>query len=97
MRVFETTTLDKFDYSKFDKVIVFSEIEQKITLKKALEKVKPDEKILVIVGPEGGFSKKEFEFFNQKKFLQVKISNLIFKAQNACISGISNIIYELND
>ena len=59
--------------------------------------MKPKDKILVIVGPEGGFSKKEFEFFTSKKFHQVKISDLIFKAQNACISGISNIIYELND
>ena len=32
-----------------------------------------------------------------KNFTQVKISNLILKAQTACISGISNLIYELNE
>ena len=55
------------------------------------------DKILVITGPEGGFSKDEFEFFEKKKFLQVKISNLILKAQTACVSGISDLIYELSE
>ena len=94
MTVFPTSKLNDFDFSKFDKVVVFSEREDKTTLKD-IEFNKRD-KILVIVGPEGGFSDKEFEFFAKKNFYQVKISNLILKAQTACVSGLSNLIYELN-
>ena len=97
MKVFPTTNLKDFDYSKFDKIIVFSEIEEKITLKTVSKSIKKSDKILVITGPEGGFSKEEFEFFKKKNFYQVKISNLILKAQTACISGISNLIYELSE
>ena len=94
MTVFPTSNLKDFDYSKFDKIIVFSEREEEITLKDI--NIKPTNKILVITGPEGGFSDKEFDFFKKQKFMQVKISNLILKAQTACVSGLANLIYELS-
>ena len=94
MKIFKTSTLKDFDYSTFDKIIVFSEKEETTTLKDV--GVKPTDKILVITGPEGGFSDKEFEFFKEQKFIQVKISNLILKAQTASVSGLSNLIYELS-
>ena len=98
MKIYPTLTLQKFDYSKFDKIIVFSEIEQKNTLKQIIKSnIKNTDKILVITGPEGGFSKEEFEFFEKEKFLSAKISNLILKAQTACVSGLSDIIFELSD
>lgn len=98
MTVYETSFLNDFDFSKFDKIIVFSELETKNTLKQILRtNICKNDKILVITGPEGGFSKQEFEFFEKKKFLTAKISNLILKAQTACVSGISDIIYELSD
>ena len=97
MTVFPTTTLDKLDYSTFDKIIVFSEIEETNTLKMATKNIAHNDKILVIVGPEGGFSKNEFEYFKKKNFTQAKISNLILKAQTACISGLSNLLYEINE
>ena len=56
-----------------------------------------EDKILIITGPEGGFSKEEFEFFEDSKFLMAKISNLILKAQTACVSGLSDIIFELSE
>ena len=97
MKIFETSTLQNFDYSMFDKIIVFSEIEEKNTIKSISPSIKKTDRILVITGPEGGFSSKEFDFFKEKNFCQVKISNLILKAQTACISGISNLIYELSE
>lgn len=96
MKIMPTQSIEEIDYSCFDKVIVFSEIEKKLSLKQSLLNVNPSDKILVIIGPEGGFSKEEFIFFKNKKFIQVKISSLILKAQTAAIAGISNIIYELN-
>ena len=98
MKIYETGTLKDFDFSKFDKIIVFSEIEKENTLKSIMKNdIKKQDKILVIIGPEGGFSKNEFEFFKDRNFIQVKISNLILKAHTACVSGLSDIIYELSD
>ena len=84
--------LKNIDFSEYDKVIVCSEIERKNTLKNC--DIKNAEKILLIVGVEGGFSKREFEFFKERNFDMISLGNLILKAETAVISAISTLIYE---
>ena len=84
--------LKDIDFSEYDKVIVCSEIERKNTLKNC--DIKNAEKILLIVGVEGGFSKREFEFFEERNFDMISLGNLILKAETAVISAISTLIYE---
>ena len=52
--------------------------------------------ILVIIGPEGGFSKTEFEYFAQHSIPMLTLGDLILKAETAVIVAIGNIIYEYN-
>ncbi len=54
----------------FDKILVFAERSTEISLKEYLNSspIKKGENVLVIIGPEGGFSKKEFEYFKSKNF-----------------------------
>ena len=84
--------LEDIDFSKYDKIIVCSEIERDKTLKDC--NIKDANKILLIVGVEGGFSKKEFDFFKKQNFDMISLGNLILKAETAVISGISTLIYE---
>lgn len=56
---------------------------------------KNSDEITVVVGPEGGFSDREFELFNALKLPVVSIGNTILKAENAIISGVGIISYEL--
>ena len=51
------------------------------------------EKILILVGPEGGFSKEELELFdNHKSVVKLKLGSSILKTETAAISLISRFI-----
>ena len=65
---FEPTTIEKVLENKFDKVLVLAERSTEISFKEYLLKnsIKKAEKVLVIIGPEGGFSQNEFEYFRSK-------------------------------
>src|SRR5574344_2051263 len=55
----------KISEYNFNIVLAFTEREAQFNLKKYLSEtpIQKDEKILIIIGPEGGFSEKEFRFF----------------------------------
>ena len=80
----------------FDKVLVLAERSTEISLKEYLNKnkIKKGEKILVIIGPEGGFSQREFDYFKSKKLPLVTLGDLILKAETAVITALGNIVYE---
>ena len=56
--------------------------------------IQKGDKVLVIIGPEGGFSEAEFEYFKQKNLQLITLGNLILKAETAVIVGLGDIIYE---
>ena len=56
--------------------------------------VKKDEKILVVIGPEGGFSQREFEMFRDKNLPVISLGDLILKADTAVTVALGDIIYE---
>ena len=75
------------------------ERSQDMTLKDFLRKNSQlkNEKILVIVGPEGGFSAGEISMFETYKLPKLSIGKLILRAETAVISSLSNVIYEWED
>lgn len=94
---FELISMQKLiENEAFDKVLAFTEREADYTLKSYLKDniTLKNEKILVIIGPEGGFSKREFEYFKNNKITTVSLGELILKAETAVITALGNIIYE---
>ncbi len=93
---YDITTLEKVLENKFDKVIVFAERSADESLKQYLtkNKIEKGEKVLVIIGPEGGFSKREFDLFKAMNLPLLTLGDLILKAETAVIVGLGNIIYE---
>ena len=91
-KCFERTTLDKIA-KDFDKVIVFCERIATKTLRQ-MSDVKNNENILVVIGPEGGFSEQEFSYFKENNFEMLTLGDLILKAETAVTVGLGNIIYE---
>ena len=79
--------------AKFARKFVFCERIASKTLKD-MESLRINEDVLVVVGPEGGFSQKEFEFFEQNNFEMLTLGDLILKAETAVTVGLGNIIYE---
>jgi len=67
------------------------------TLKACLQNLNEfqNKKILVIIGPEGGFSANEINLLEHANVYKVSLGNLILRAETAVISALSNVIYEL--
>lgn len=94
---FKLFTMEKLvSAGQFDRILAFTERNASYKLKKYLKefKILKNEKILVIIGPEGGFSNKEFEFFAKNNITTVSLGDLILKAETAVIVALGNIIYE---
>lgn len=93
---FELTTIQEVIKKEFDHILCFTERSSKYQFKEFLNnnKFKQNDKILVIIGPEGGFSKKEFEFFEKENLNTISLGELILRADTASIVAIGNIIYE---
>ena len=92
----EPVTFEELLDNDFDKIIVFAEHSAEKSLKNYLREnpVSKGEKILIITGPEGGFSQREFDFFRSRKLPLVTLGDLILKAETAVITAIGNIIHE---
>lgn len=82
--------------STFDKIIAFCERRTQKTLHEfcAENPIKKGEKVLVIIGPEGGFSDREFDFFEKNNIPMLTLGDLILRAETAVIVALGNVIYE---
>lgn len=93
-KCFELAKLEKLlEGDRFDRILAFTERSARFELKKYVRKnpILSGEKILLIVGPEGGFSQKEFDFFEEKKIMTLSLGDLILKAETAVIAALGNI------
>ncbi len=81
------------------KIIAFCERIANLTLKDycTTNPIVQNDKVLVIIGPEGGFSDREFDFFKDNKIPMLTLGNLILKAETAVTVALGNIIYEFEN
>ena len=82
--------------NNFDKIIALCERNTNGSLKEylRLNPVKTGENILLIIGPEGGFSEAEFDYFKSENLPMLSLGDLILKAETAVIATLGNIVYE---
>lgn len=96
---FDLTTLDNvLNDNRFDRIITLCERNTNGDLRDYLRTnpAKEGENILLIIGPEGGFSNKEFELFKSNGLPMLSLGDLILKAETAVIVTLGNIVYEFN-
>lgn len=93
---FGVNELENVLEKNFDRIIVFGERSTEQSLKQYLgvNPIKKCEKILVVIGPEGGFSQREFELFREKNLPIISLGDLILKADTAVTVALGDIIYE---
>lgn len=97
MKVFEIMPLSKIlEKFKKENIIIFAEKYENADILNSAKTVDLSKDILVITGPEGGFSEDEFSFFKKEGYKMVTLGNLIFKAPNAVTAGVSNVIFALD-
>lgn len=82
--------LEEIEGKNYD-IFVASEKEQSVTLKNIVSD-KLDKAICILIGPEGGFSVKEFERFSANKYQQYKLGINILRAETAAICAVSQVI-----
>jgi len=68
--------------------------EMSKNIKKVLQDFKKCGTILIVVGPEGGFTKNEVEFLNENGFLSTTLGNNILRAETVPLFILSVINYE---
>jgi len=95
----EMTLSDLIENNQFDKVIAFCERKTKKSLREFINcnPIKKGDKILIIIGPEGGFSEREFKYFEERKIPMITLGDLILKAETAAVVALGNIIYEFQN
>lgn len=93
---YEPNTLENVLEKDFNQILVLAERSTEISLKDYLNQnqIKKGDKILVVIGPEGGFSQKEFDYFKSLKLPLITLGDLILKAETAVIVTLGNIVYE---
>lgn len=79
---------------KYENIIVFAE---KYADKNFFEYIKENpidktKSILVIIGPEGGFSEEEFNFFKGKNIPLITLGKLIYRADTALTAALTTVI-----
>ncbi len=93
-KCFELSRMEKLiSDNKFDRVLAFTERSAQFQLKNYLREnpIPSAEKILVIIGPEGGFSQREFDLFEKNKITTLSLGDLILKAETAVIVAIGHL------
>lgn len=78
--------------NKFDLVIVCFENEQSNHLLKYVDDINKSEKILVLIGPEGGIDDSEIEMLQQNQNIRIAtLGKRIMRAETASISSLAMI------
>jgi RsmE family RNA methyltransferase len=77
--------------------IIFSEEQKEINLKKILNDFKASKNIVLLIGPEGGFSGEEVSAAVEKGFIEASLGHRVLRTETAPIAAISIIQYELGD
>jgi len=84
------------DNFKKENILIFSEKDINISLNNAVKNIDKTSEIAIVIGPEGGFSDNEFEFFKNKNYNLISLGNMIYKAPNAVVAAVSNVISRLD-
>jgi 16S rRNA (uracil1498-N3)-methyltransferase len=85
----------------FDAAILLYELEDGLTLKQALRRLKPAGKgdtgrnIALLIGPEGGFAEAEVALLTEAGAISVTVGDTILRTETAGPAAIAMLLYEL--
>lgn len=64
---------------------------------KAVSTMRPGDRILIVIGPEGGFSSREAESLKQNKFIPVRLGPRILRTETASLYALASISYHFEE
>ena len=86
--------LEDLSYMDYDLKLLCSLNKNTKNIKKVIQKNNKCVKILLVVGPEGGFDPKEEEYLLNNGFVSVSLGNTVLRAETAPVVALSMINYE---
>lgn len=81
--------------SQFKSTIMFWEGETQRDIRRSRDEISKDGEILVIIGPEGGFSSDEVELARSRGVITVSLGSQILRVETAIIAALSICQYEI--
>lgn len=93
----DLTSISEIDYSEYDLVLVaYARNDQDKSISKEFRDISIDTKVIVLIGPEGGFSNEELKYLKDKaKF--VSLGNTILRSETAAIYVASVYRYQMEN
>lgn len=77
----------------YDYKLLFTVNEMTNSIKKVLSNITISDRILVVVGPEGGFTKDEEQILMDHGFISVTLGNLVLRSETVALNILSIINY----
>ena len=84
-KIYDLMSLKKLSLQDYDHLFFAYARETKNNLMKTLKTISSDEKSLVLIGPEGGFSKQEVAWLSHNGFKSISLGQSILRAETAAI------------
>ncbi len=91
--VFNVTKINELIKMDFDYKFLCTVNEQSKTIKNVLQKVTSYDRILFVIGPEGGFTEKEEKIFSDNGFISISLGNTVLRTETAPIAILSMLNY----
>jgi 16S rRNA (uracil1498-N3)-methyltransferase len=90
------SSLDPFTQTNPHKGFIFWEREG-IGMKEALDTLKGSQRVMIAIGPEGGFSEEEVRIAGAHGFFVTSLGKRILRAETAAIAAMTIVQYALGD
>jgi 16S rRNA (uracil1498-N3)-methyltransferase len=68
--------------------------ENRQSLKQQLKNIQPQQPVILAIGPEGGWTQREFNTFEQAGFISVSLGTRILRSETAAIASVSALVHE---
>lgn len=94
-KVSNIMTLNEIIKLDYDLKFIASTKENAKTIKNMLQNSNICDKIIIVVGPEGGFDESEEEFLLKNNFISISLGTTILRTETAPIFVMSALKYEL--
>ena len=88
--------MKKIDFSNYDiKLVCYEESAKEneaSAFRSAIMNLKPNDRIAIVVGPEGGISPDEVEYLEKQGFTKVGLGPRILRTETAAITSLSMLM-----
>lgn len=92
--IYDISSLKEIVNLDYDLKLLCSLNKNTKNIKKVLQNKNKYDKILIVVGPEGGFEQSEEEFLINNGFISISLGNTVLRAETAPVVAVSMIKYE---